>query len=68
MERSKIERINFLARKKKGEGLTAEEKSEHEQLRNEYRQYMKNGYMSQFRNTYIMDENGNKRRLLKNDK
>ena len=68
MERSKIERINFLAGKHKSTGLSDEEKHEQEQLRNEYRQYMRNGYMSEFRNTYIVDENGNKRRLIKNDK
>ncbi len=68
MDKKKIERINFLARKSKGEGLTEEEKAEQTELRNEYRAYMRNGYMSEFANTYIVDENGNKRRLLKNEK
>lgn len=65
MEKEKIARINFLYRKSKAEGLTDEEKEEQTKLRNEYREYMRNGYMAEFSNTYIVDENGNKRSLLK---
>ena len=65
MERKKIERINFLARKSREEGLTESEKAEQTELRNEYRSYMRNGYMATFSNTYIVDENGNKTRLIK---
>ena len=36
MEHSKIDRINFLARKKKSEGLTEEELKEQKELREEY--------------------------------
>lgn len=36
MERSKIERINYLARKKKSEGLTPAEIKEQAELRSEY--------------------------------
>lgn len=65
MEKSKIERINYLARKSKSEGLTDEEKAEQTELRNEYRAYMRNGYMAQFSNTYIIDKDGNKKKLVK---
>ncbi len=65
MDRAKIERINFLARKSKSEGLTAAEKDEQTALRSEYREYMRRGYMAEFSNTYIVDENGNKRKLIK---
>lgn len=65
MDKSKIERINFLARKSKIEPLTDEEKTEQQELRDEYRQYMRNSYMPQLNNTYIMDKDGNKRKLIK---
>ncbi|MDE6004503.1 MAG: DUF896 domain-containing protein [Oscillospiraceae bacterium] len=60
-----IQRINELARKSKTTGLTQEEKTEQEILRNQYRQEFKNNLTSQLENTYIMDENGNKRKLGK---
>ncbi len=65
MDKEKITRINFLARKSKTEGLTEAEKAEQTQLRNEYREYMRRGYMGEFSNTYIVDENGKKRKLIK---
>lgn len=65
MDKEKVARINFLAKKSKAEGLTDDEKAEQTRLRDEYRRYMRNGYMAEFANTYIVDENGNKRSLLK---
>ena len=65
MDKEKIARINELAKKAKTEGLNEIELSEQLLLRNEYREYMRNGYMAQFRNTYIVDEHGNKRKLIK---
>jgi len=65
VDKEKIVRINFLAAKSKTEGLSEVEKEEQKLLRDEYRAYMRNGYMAEFANTFIVDENGNKRRLLK---
>ncbi len=65
MDKIKIERINYLARKSRTESLSEDEKAEQTALRNEYREYMRNGYMEQFSNTYIIDKNGNKKRLIK---
>ncbi len=67
MDRTKIERINFLARKSKSEGLTADEKSEQTELRNEYRAYMMRGFMATAANTYVVDEKGNKKKLVKDE-
>lgn len=63
MTKEKIERINALARKAKSEGLTEEELAEREQLRKEYIAAVRQSLTSQLDNTYIVDENGNKRKL-----
>lgn len=65
MDKEKIERINFLARKSKSEGLTDEEKAEQTDLRNEYRAFMMRGFMATASNTYVVDSDGNKKRLVK---
>jgi Bacterial protein of unknown function (DUF896) len=58
MEQSKIERINFLAKKQKGDGLTPEEKEEQAILRREYIDSFKRNLVANLENTYIVDENG----------
>ncbi len=69
MEKSKIDRINELAKKAKtSEGLTEEEKAEQKILRQEYINSFKANLISQLENTYIVDENGNKRKLGRKDK
>ena len=60
MEKSKIERINYLARKSKSEGLTEEEKAEQQALRDEYREGFRKNLAAQLDNTYYIDANGNK--------
>lgn len=65
MDKEKIERINFLARKSKAEGLSDEEKAEQTDLRNEYRAFMMRGFMATASNTYVVDSDGNKKRLVK---
>ncbi len=65
MEQSKLDRINFLARKSRTQGLTDSEKAEQTELRNEYRKSVVQNLTSQLENTYIVDEKGNKRKVKK---
>lgn len=65
MEKEKIDRINFLARKRKNEGLTDEEHEEHMQLRKEYIEAYKRNLESQLQSIVVVDEKGNKRKLKK---
>lgn len=65
MEKSKIERINYLARKSKTEELTPEEKAEQKLLRDEYRADFRRSLMGQLENVYVVDENGNEKKLIK---
>ncbi len=63
MEQKKIDRINELARKQKTEGLTEEEKAEQFTLRREYIESFKRSLTSQLDNMYIVDEQGNKKKV-----
>ena len=64
MTQEKINRINELARKSKTEqGLTQAEKEEQAVLRREYIDSYKARLIGQLDNTYIVDKNGNKRKL-----
>ena len=63
MEKAKVERINFLARKAKSEGLTPEELQEQATLRQEYVAEIRTNLRTQLDNTYLVDEQGNKRKL-----
>ncbi|MCI6226472.1 MAG: DUF896 domain-containing protein [Clostridiales bacterium] len=64
MEQKKIDRINELAKKAKTpEGLTAEELEERAALRQEYLNSVMGNLRRELDNTWIVDENGNKRKL-----
>ena len=63
-----IKRINELAKKSKGEGLTEEEKTEQAKLRQEYIRKFRQGMENTLSNVYIMDENGNKKKVEKKNK
>lgn len=54
-----IERINFLAKKAKTEGLTEEEKAEQAKLRREYIDSVVGNLRAQLDNTYTLDKDGN---------
>ena len=60
-----IARINELAHKAKSVGLTAEETAERDRLRRIYIDSWKQSLVSQLENTYIVDENGNERKVQK---
>ena len=60
-----IKRINELAKKSREEGLSDAEKAEQATLRQEYIQKFRQGMENTLSNVYIMDENGNKRKVEK---
>ncbi|MBP3493900.1 MAG: DUF896 domain-containing protein [Oscillospiraceae bacterium] len=64
MEQSRIDRINELARKAKtAEGLTEAEHAERAGLRREYVDAVLGSLRGQLDNTWVVDEQGNKRKL-----
>jgi uncharacterized protein YnzC (UPF0291/DUF896 family) len=63
MDQKQIDRINELARKAKTEGLTPEETAERAVLRRAYIDSVVGNLKGQLDNTYIVDEQGNKRKL-----
>ncbi len=67
MIKEKIDRINFLARKSKSEGLTDEEEQEQLRLRSEYIREWRLGVIQTLDNTYIVDEHGNQTKLKRKD-
>ena len=60
-----IKRINELAKKAKAEGLTEEETVERDKLRRIYINSVVGNLEAELKNTYVMDEKGNKRKLSK---
>lgn len=56
MEKAKIDRINELARKSKGEGLTSEEKKEQQILRREFLDEIRADVKASLDNIEIVDE------------
>ncbi len=67
MEKRRIDRINELARKAKIEGLTDAEKAEQKKLREEYLEGFRRNVINTLEHTYIMDEEGHKRKLQKKE-
>ncbi len=63
MIQADIDRINFLARKAKAEGLTEAETAEQKTLRASYIAEWKKGLEQTLDNTYIMDSEGNKTKI-----
>ena len=65
MEQVKIDRINELAKLAKQRELTAEEAAERQALRKEFLADFKKNLVNTLDNTYIVDEQGNKKKLEK---
>ena len=63
MTDEKILRLNALYKKSCEQGLTDDEKNEQTLLRGEYVGAFRNNMKSILDSTYILDENGNKKKL-----
>lgn len=61
----KIDRINALAHKMQSVGLNEEEKAEQAKLRQEYIAAVKESLVGNLEHTYVVDENGNKKKVKK---
>ena len=64
----RIKRINELYKKSKEEGLSASELAEQKKLREEYARSFREGLKQTLSNVYIMDENGNEKKLERKKK
>lgn len=60
MEKSKIDRINALAKKAKAVGLTERETAERDALRKEYLADMRAAFKQQLDSTYVQTADGAK--------
>jgi len=60
-----VDRINFLSKKSKTEGLTAAEKEEQQKLREQYLKAFRANFKAQLSNIDVVDEDGNKVDLKK---
>ena len=56
MEKSKIDRINFLAKKSREEGLTEAEAAEQKELREEYLSAIRRNFRATLDSIEIVDE------------
>ena len=68
MDKAQIERINELARKKKAEGLTAEEIEEQAQLRAQYLREFRANMEETLKMVRVEQEDGSYKPLVKKDK
>ena len=68
MEQKHIDRLNHLAKTAKTRALTPEEHQEREQLRRAYIDAVKANLTAHLDSTYVVDAQGNKRKLQKKTK
>ncbi len=67
MEKSRIERLNELAKKAKSDSLTSSELAERDQLRKEYIAAFRANLKATLDNTVVIDPDGNRRSLRKDN-
>ena len=67
MDQAKKDRISELTRISRQRELTAEEQAERQALREEYLQSWRESVIGTLDNTYLVDENGNKRKMPKKE-
>ena len=67
MEKEKIDRINFLARKSKTEELTPEEKAEQKILRDEYIAEIRYSFGQTLESTVIQYPDGTRKKVRRNE-
>ena len=67
MEKSRIERLNELAKKAKSSSLTSSELTERDQLRKEYIAAFRANLKATLDNTVVIDPDGNRRSLRKDN-
>jgi len=67
MERSRIDRLNELAKKAKADTLTILELAERENLRKEYIAAFRSDLKATLDNTVIVDKDGNRKSLRKDN-
>ena len=65
MKSELIDRINALYHKSKTVGLTDEEKAEQDKLRKQYVAGFRQGMQNTLENVYVVDENGNEKKIEK---
>lgn len=63
MDQKKVDRINYLARKSKSEGLTEEEKAEQQVLRQEYIEDYRRSLRGLLDNTVIQRPDGTREKI-----
>ncbi len=63
MKSELIDRINFLAKKSREQGLTEVEKEEQARLRQEYIAGFRRGFVNTMDNVYILDKDGNEKKV-----
>lgn len=68
MEQRQLDRINYLYRKMKEEGLTPDEKEEQQRLRGEYIQLVRQNLRGSLDHTKVQEPDGTVRPLKKRPK